>query len=182
MTYLEGRVETLCGDITTLRCDAIVNAANSGLMGGGGVDGAIHRAAGPSVLEACRRIRRELWPDGLPAGEAGLTEAGRLPCRGIIHTVGPVWHGGASGEARLLASCYRNALAVARKQGLESIAFPAVSTGVYGYPPDKAARVVAEVLNEEVLREGTPSRILLIFFSPAGEESFIRNCGLEAVL
>lgn len=182
MKYLEGRVETLRGDITTMRCDAIVNAANSGLMGGGGVDGAIHRAAGPALLEACRRVRLETWPDGLPAGEAVLTEAGRLPCRKVIHTVGPVWHGGSSGEARLLASCYRRSLAIAREQNMESIAFPAVSTGVYGYPADRAARVVAEVLEREALREGTPSRILLVFFSPAGEESFIRHCGLEPAL
>ena len=181
MKYIGGRVETLCTDITTLDCDAIVNAANSGLMGGGGVDGAIHRAAGPSLLEACRRIRLEDWPDGLPAGNAVLTAAGRLPCKSVIHTVGPVWHGGSSGEAELLASCYRSSLKLARDHGFQSIAFPAVSTGVYGYPADKAAGIVAEVLKSEIRLEGTPSRILLVFFTPSAEEIFIRSCSLETV-
>ncbi len=179
MKYFDGKVETLCTDITTLACDVIVNAANSGLMGGGGVDGAIHRAAGPSLLEACRRIRLERWPDGLPTGRAVLTDAGRLPCRAVIHTVGPVWHGGSSGEAELLASCYRNALELARSRGFESIAFPAISTGVYGYPPEKAAETVAQVLESELSRPETPGRILLVFFSGASETSFIRSCGLE---
>ena len=181
MKYFNGRVETLCTDITTLRCDAIVNAANSGLMGGGGVDGAIHRAAGPALLEACRKVRLEQWPDGLPTGNAVLTPAGKLPCRGIIHTVGPVWHGGSSEEPGQLASCYRNSLAIARKEGMESIAFPAISTGVYGYPPASAARVVADVLGDELSRSDSPARIFLVFYSAAAEQIFTKNSGLETV-
>ena len=108
MTILQGRVEILTGDITKLKTDAIVNAANNELMSGGGVDGAIHRAAGPELLEECRNIRRDLWPRGLPTGQAVLTGAGRLPCRYVIHTVGPVWHGGEKGEEELLRSAYEN--------------------------------------------------------------------------
>ena len=138
---LGGRLIVVTGDITTLAVDAIVNAANSSLMGGGGVDGAIHRAGGPAILAACTAIRKERYPDGLPPGEAVETTGGSLPARFVIHTVGPVWHGGARGEEQTLSSCYRNCLAIAVRLGLHSLAFPAISTGVYGYPPDRAARV-----------------------------------------
>ncbi len=129
------------GDLTEMAVDAVVNAARPSLMGGGGVDGAIHRRGGPAILQACLMIRRSQYPDGLPTGEAVMTTGGLLPARYVIHTVGPVWRGGEDGEAGLLATCYRNVLRLAEKGGLRSLAFPAIGTGAYGFPLSLAAPI-----------------------------------------
>ena len=158
------KLKVIRGDITRMETDAIVNAANSSLMGGGGVDGAIHRAAGPELLEECGRAAKERRnvPGGpCPAGDAVMTGAGKLPCKKVIHTVGPVWRGGSSGEAELLASCYRKSLLLAESAGLKSIAFPNISTGVYGYPKDKAAAAAVETVRKTL--EETPGIELVVF-------------------
>jgi O-acetyl-ADP-ribose deacetylase (regulator of RNase III) len=163
----KSRIELVQGDITRQTVDAIVNAANSTLMGGGGVDGAIHRAGGPTILEDCKRIRERQGP--LPPGQAVLTTAGLLPSRHVIHTVGPVWAGGGRGEPEVLARCYRNCLALAARHGLRSVAFPSISTGAFGYPVEKAARVaLAEV--REALGSGSP--LSLVRFVLFGEDDY----------
>lgn len=152
-------VELRQGDITTVAVDAVVNAANSSLLGGGGVDGAIHRAGGPSILEECRTI------GGCPTGEARITTAGRLPAQFVIHTVGPVWHGGDRGERELLASAYRNSVAVATQRRLTSIAFPSISTGAYGFPIDEAAGIALRTLVDSLRQPGSLRLVLFILFS-----------------
>ena len=147
-------VEVVRADITKLAVDAIVNAANTTLLGGGGVDGAIHRAAGPELLEECRKI------GGCPTGEARITRGYRLPAKHVIHTVGPVWHGGNRGEPELLASCYRSSLQLAVDNGIRSIAFPAISCGVYGYPIDQAA----EIAVREVVKDDRLDRVVFACF------------------
>jgi O-acetyl-ADP-ribose deacetylase (regulator of RNase III) len=160
-------IEVIRGDITQLKVDAIVNAANSSLMGGGGVDGAIHRAAGPQLLEECKRIaaqRRNIPGGPCPAGDAVITGAGNLPCKRVIHTVGPVWHGGTRGEAETLASCYRKSLLLAAEAGLTGIAFPNISTGVYGYPREKAAAVAAEAVRSALDETPSIARVIFVCF------------------
>ena len=152
------RIQVFEGDITTLAVDAIVNAANSSLLGGGGVDGAIHRAAGPELLAECKTL------GGCPPGEAKLTKGYRLPARHVIHTVGPVWHGGDRGEQETLASCYRSSLALAVRHGLVSIAFPGISTGVYGYPPEHAARIAVGEVERFLAGDRTMERVIIVTF------------------
>ncbi len=152
------------GDITKEKTDAIVNAANSGLMGGGGVDGAIHRAGGPAILEECKKIIARIGH--LDTGKAVITTGGKLPARHVIHTVGPVWHGGNSGEPGLLASAYRESLKLAADNKLQTVAFPSISTGVYGYPVDRAARVaLGAVIDFIKTRPGPLKEITFVLFN-----------------
>jgi len=153
------------GDITDMDTDAIVNAANSTLMGGGGVDGAIHRRAGPRILEECRRIRAEEWPEGLPTGKAVITSGGNLKAKRVIHSVGPVWRGGSQDEPKLLADAYRNSLRLAVSNGLKSVAFPSISTGAYGYPIEQASRVALNVIREFLEREDKLERVVFVLFT-----------------
>src|SRR5437588_11273806 len=145
-TFLDGRVTVVVGDITNQDVDAIVNAANSSLLGGGGVDGAIHRAGGPKILEECRAIRKTRFPNGLPTGEAVITTGGKLPALYVIHTVGPIYGEEGGKEAELLANCYHNSLTMAVEKNLASVSFPAISTGVFRYPPDEAAKVSSKTI------------------------------------
>src|SRR5450759_3667458 len=152
------RIAILSGDITRQHVDAIVNAANSSLLGGGGVDGAIHRAAGPELLEECRRI------GGCPTGETRLTRGYRLPATWVIHTVGPVWRGGQDGEYELLASCYRNSLALAVQNDIRSMAFPAISTGVYGFPMALAAHIAVQGVSHFLESDYSVERVVFVCF------------------
>jgi O-acetyl-ADP-ribose deacetylase len=160
------QLELLQGDITAVAVDAIVNAANSGLRGGGGVDGAIHRAGGPSIMEECRRL------GGCPTGDAKATGAGNLPARHVVHAVGPVWNGGGSGEPELLASAHRRSIEVADELGCASVAFPAISTGVYGYPADRAARVALPAAMAAAEASEHVRRVVFVLFSDADLETF----------
>jgi len=153
-------VSVIEGDITRQKTEAIVNAANSGLMGGGGVDGAIHRAGGPAILEECREIVAR--QGRLPTGKAVITSGGNLPAKYVIHTVGPVWHGGSNGEPELLASAYRESLKLAVENNLSSVSFPSISTGVYGYPVDQAAKVAIETVILFLKQESGPIKEIVI--------------------
>ena len=168
------RLVVKTGDITREDVDALVNAANSTLLGGGGVDGAIHRAGGPAILEACRALRESRYPHGLPTGEAVITTGGLLHARHVIHTVGPIYGQNGGRDAQLLASCYRRSLEVAAENGLASVAFPAISTGVYGYPREEAARVVVEVMATTLARIASIREVRLVFFSEGDAQLFQR--------
>ncbi|MDR2632528.1 MAG: O-acetyl-ADP-ribose deacetylase [Treponema sp.] len=168
-------LELVQGDITRLAVDAIVNAANSSLLGGGGVDGAIHRAAGPELLAECLSIaaqRKGRSGGGCPPGEAVITGPGRLSCKKVIHTVGPVWHGGSRGEADLLAACYRNSLRLAQEHGLESIAFPNISTGVYGYPKDAAAEIAVHTVKASLPANPGIKRVIFVCYDRENYELY----------
>ena len=171
--FLEGRLIVTTGDITKMKVAAIVNAANSSLMGGGGVDGAIHRGGGPAILEECKQIRESRYPDGLPTGEAVVTTAGNLPAAQVIHTVGPVWHGGSCGEADKLASCYHRSLEEAARLGLKDIAFPAISTGVYRYPKEKAALVAFAAVRDFLASSELPEIVYFVFYSLGDARIFL---------
>jgi O-acetyl-ADP-ribose deacetylase (regulator of RNase III) len=140
------KVFLVCGDITEQETEAIVNAANPGLMGGGGVDGAIHRKGGPDILEECKIIRQRTYPDGMPAGKAVITTGGELKARKVIHTVGPIWQGGQNNEQQLLCEAYKNSLKIDVENGIKTISFPSISTGAYGYPVEKASRVAVNAI------------------------------------
>ncbi len=173
--FMNGRVVVKVGDITKEDADAIVNAANSSLMGGGGVDGAIHRAGGPEILKECKEIRRTQYPGGLPTGEAVITTAGKMAAQHVIHTVGPVYGRGGKDKAELLAACYRNSLSLAARKGLKTVAFPAISTGVYGYPPEEAARVSSRAIDKFLASDSSLEEVRLVFFSRSDAETFLKN-------
>lgn len=173
--FFAGRVIVSVGDITGQVVDAIVNAANSSLMGGAGVDGAIHRVGGPAIIKACREIRQTTYPQGLPTGEAVITTAGKLPARHVIHTVGPIFGQHRGKEAELLASCYQNCLSLAAQNKLTSIAFPAISTGAYGYPLDKASQVSSAAIAGFLAEDATLQQIRLVFFRSQDAETFLKH-------
>jgi O-acetyl-ADP-ribose deacetylase (regulator of RNase III) len=165
-------VRLVMGDITEAETDAIVNAANSSLMGGGGVDGAIHRRGGPEILEECKRIRATEWPQGLPTGKAVMTSGGNLKARHVIHTVGPVWRGGNRGEPELLRQAYQNSLRLAVDKGLKTVAFPSISTGAYGYPVEDASLVALKAVKEFLEKEDSFDEVVFVLFSEHGLEVY----------
>ncbi len=177
-TFLNGCVSVLVGDITQQQVDAVVNAANSTLLGGGGVDGAIHRAGGPEILAECQELRRTRYLDGLPTGEAAITTAGHMPALHVIHTVGPVYSAAGEQAADLLSACYRNALSLAVQHNLSTIAFPAISTGIYGYPREEAAAVASQSIADFLTTDSSlrqVSQVRLVFFAQQDAAVFLTH-------
>jgi len=174
-SFLDGRVVVLVDDLTRQAVEAIVNAANASLLGGGGVDGAIHRAGGAQILAECQEIRRAQFPKGLPTGEAVITTGGQLAARHVIHTVGPIYGQHHGQEAALLAACYRNSLALAAARGLRSIAFPAISTGAFGYPRAEAAAVASAAVATFLLDDESVAETRLVFFSQSDANMFLKH-------
>ena len=168
-------LEIVRGDITDVEAEAIVNAANSSLRGGGGVDGAIHRKGGPRIDEECRRIRETEWPDGLPTGKAVITSGGNLKAKYVIHTVGPVWMGGFHVEAELLKQAYRNSLKLAASRGLKVVAFPSISTGAYGYPVEEASRVAVQTVKVFLEKEDRIEKVILVLFSEVNFQVYVET-------
>jgi O-acetyl-ADP-ribose deacetylase (regulator of RNase III) len=173
--FLGGRVAVIVGDITKQDTDAIVNAANASLMGGGGVDGAIHRAGGEEILEECKEIRRTRFPNGLPTGEAIITTGGKLQALFVIHTVGPIYGQNDGNDAELLANCYHNSLTLAVEKNLTSVAFPAISTGVFGYPLAEAAKVASKTIENFLGTDHQLKEVRLVFFRARDAEVFLEN-------
>lgn len=173
-SFLAGRVLVLVGDITQQDVTAIVNAANSSLLGGGGVDGAIHRAGGPKILEECRQIRKTTYPEGLPTGHAVLTTGGNLPAKYVIHTVGPIYGREPERESELLAACYQNSLELARQYAMSSIAFPSISTGVFSYPKAEAAKISSAAIKQFLSADQQIEQVRLVFFQQTDARVFLQ--------
>jgi O-acetyl-ADP-ribose deacetylase (regulator of RNase III) len=171
----KARIRLVQGDITNIKTDAIVNAANSSLIGGGGVDGAIHRRGGRAILEECKKIRATKWPQGMPAGKAVITGAGNLKAKHVIHTVGPVWRGGKRGEPELLTQAYRNSLKLATSKGLKTIAFPSISTGAYHYPLKDACQIALKTIKEFLEKEDSLDEVVIILFSESALETYLQE-------
>ena len=180
-SFCEGRVTVLVGDISQQQVDVIVNAANSTLMGGGGVDGAIHHAGGAQILEECKELRRTRFPKGLPTGEAVITSGGRLAARQVIHTVGPIKGRAGDRDAQLLASCYRNCLTLAVEHDLRTIAFPSISTGAFGYPREEAALVSSEAIANFLSTDRLLREVRLVFYKSGDANVFLRNHGFTDI-
>jgi len=174
-SFLDGRVQVVVGDLTKQDVEAIVNAANSSLFGGGGVDGAIHRAGGPEILEECRDLRRTRFPEGLPPGEAVVTTGGKLAALYVIHTVGPIYGEQRGKGPELLANCYHNSLTLAVEKNLTSVAFPAISTGVYGYPREAAAEVASRTIENFLATDRQLKEVRLVFFQAGDAEAFLEH-------
>jgi O-acetyl-ADP-ribose deacetylase len=178
-SFLDGRVCVVVGDITEQSVRAIVNAANSSLMGGGGVDGAIHRRGGPQILAECREIRKTTYPKGLPTGQAVLTTAGQLLADYVIHTVGPIYGENRGQDAQLLAECYQNSLLIAQEHSLSSVAFPAISTGIFGYPMDEAASVASRTISRFLSTHSELTEVRMVFFREGDAKTFLENQEFE---